>query len=263
MIRAFHTSATGMIAQQFVVDNSANNLANANTTGFKKSLVAFQDLIYLNQRPPGLEQLQGQQVPAGLQIGNGVRVAGNIKLFTQGSIQSTGDPLNVAIEGDGFFQITAPDGTLRYTRDGTFLRNANGDLVTADGFFLSPRITIPADAIAVSIGSDGTVSVTTSGSPATASTLGQIQLARFQNPAGLSSEGRNLFRDSPVSGTMVTALPGQNGTGLLRQGFLEGSNVEVVSELVNLLQAQRAYEFNTKAIHVSDEMLSATNDLVR
>lgn len=263
MIRAFHTSATGMIAQQFVVDNTANNLANANTTGFKKSNVNFQDLIYLNQRPPGLEVIQGQQVPTGLQIGNGVRVAGNTKLFAQGSLQSTGDPLNVAIEGEGFFQITAPDGTLRYTRDRTFLKNANGDLVTSDGFFLSPRITIPADAIAVSIGSDGTVSVTTSGAPTTSTALGQIQLARFQNPAGLSSEGRNLFRDTAVSGAVVTALPGQNGTGLLRQGFLEGSNVEVVTELVNLLQAQRAYEFNTRAVRVSDEMLQATNELVR
>ncbi len=263
MIRAFHTSATGMIAQQFVVDNTANNLANANTTGFKRSNVDFQDLIYLNQRPPGLEQIQGQQVPTGLQIGNGVRVAGNTKLFTQGSLQSTGDPLNVAIEGDGFFQITAPDGTLRYTRDGTFLRNANGDLVNTDGFFLSPRITLPPDAVSVSIGTDGTVSVITAGAPTTSTSLGQIQLARFPNPAGLSSEGRNLYRDTPASGAVITTLPGQNGTGLLRQGFLEGSNVEVVTELVNLLQAQRAYEFNTKAVRVSDEMLSATNDLVR
>lgn len=263
MIRAFHTSATGMIAQQFVVDNTANNLANANTTGFKRSNIDFQDLIYLNQRPPGIEQLQGQQVPTGLQIGNGVRVAGNTKLFTQGTLQSTGDPLNVAIEGDGFFQISAPDGTLRYTRDGTFLKNANGDLVTTDGFFLSPRITLPQDAVAVSIGTDGTVSVSTAGAPTTSTSLGQIQLARFPNPAGLSSEGRNLYRDTPASGAVTTTLPGQNGTGLLRQGFLEGSNVEVVSELVNLLQAQRAYEFNTKAVRVSDEMLSATNDLVR
>ncbi len=263
MIRSFHTSATGMIAQQFVVDNTANNLANVNTTGFKKSQVDFQDLIYLNLRPPGVEQLQGQQVPTGLQLGNGVRVAGNTKLFQQGTVTATGDPLHVAIEGDGFFQITAPDGTLRYTRNGTFLKNSNGDVVNSDGFFLSPRITIPQDAASVSIGTDGTVSVTTSGSPTTSSTLGQIQLARFPNPAGLSSEGRNLFRDSPASGPPTTGLPSQNGIGLLRQGFLEGSNVEVVQELVNLLLAQRAYEFNTKAIKVSDEMLSATNDLVR
>ncbi|HLJ94163.1 MAG TPA: flagellar basal-body rod protein FlgG [Gemmataceae bacterium] len=263
MIRAFHTAATGMIAQQFVVDNTANNLANVNTTGFKKSQVDFQDLIYLNLRQPGIEQLQGQSVPTGLQIGNGVRVSGNTKLFTQGTETPTGDPLNLAIDGEGFFQITAPDGTLRYTRDGTFLKNANGDIVTADGFFLSPRITIPQDAASVSIGSDGTVSVTTSGAPTTASTIGQIQLARFPNPAGLSSEGRNLYRDTPASGAATTGLPSQNNLGLLRQGFLEGSNVEVVSELVNLLLAQRAYEFNTKAIRVSDDMLSATNDLVR
>lgn len=263
MIRAFHTAASGMIAQQFVVDNTANNLANVNTTGFKKSQVDFQDLIYLNLRQPGTEQIQGQQVPTGLQIGNGVRVAGNTKLFTAGTITPTGDPLHVAIEGEGFFQITFPDGTLRYTRDGTFLKNANGDLVTSDGFFLSPRITIPQDAVSISIGTDGTVSVTTAGAPTTSSTVGQIQLARFPNPPGLSSEGRNLYRDTPASGTATTGQPTQNGLGLLRQGFLEGSNVEVVSELVNLLLAQRAYEFNTKAIRVSDEMLSATNDLVR
>lgn len=263
MIRAFHSSATGMIAQQLVVDNTANNLANVNTTGFKKSQVDFQDLIYLNLRQPGVEQLQGQQVPTGLQIGNGVRVAGNTKLFAPGTIAPTDDPLHVAIEGEGFFQITAPDGTLRYTRDGSFHKNATGDLVNVDGFFLSPRITIPQDAISIAIGSDGTVSVLTAGAPTTASVVGTIQLARFPNPAGLSSEGRNLFRDSPASGTPTTGNPGQIGLGLLRQGFLEGSNVEVVKELVNLIQAQRAYEFNSKAIRVSDEMLSATNDLVR
>ncbi len=262
MIRAFQTAATGMDAQQLQVDNTANNLANLNTTGFKRSELSFQDLIYLNLLQPGTEQLQGTPVPTGLQVGNGVRVAGNTKIFTEGTLTNTGNPVDLAIQGDGFFQVTLPDGTLRYTRDGSLRMNASGALVTSDGYLLSPSINIPNDALSIAIGTDGTVSVTTTGTAAP-QTVGQIQLARFPNEAGLSSEGRNLFNQTGASGAPTTGQPGQNGAGLLQQGFLEQSNVDVVQELVNLILAQRAYEFNTRAVKVSDEMLSATNELVR
>jgi flagellar basal-body rod protein FlgG len=264
MIRAFHTSATGMNAQQLVLDNTANNLANVNTTAFKRANVDFQDMIYTTMRQPGSQSVQGQQVPTGLQVGNGVRVAGNTKLFTVGALQNTGNPLDLAIEGNGFFQITAPNGTgFRYTRDGSFRINANGQFVTTDGFFVAPQLTFPQDTLSISVGNDGTVSVTTAGSPTTSTQVGQLTIARFANPAGLSSEGSNLYTETPASGTPTLTTPGLNGTGLIRGGFLEGSNVDVVGELVNLIQAQRAYEFNTKAIHVADEMLSSSNDLVR
>jgi flagellar basal-body rod protein FlgG len=264
MIRAFNTSATGMNAQQLVLDNTANNLANVNTTGFKKSTVDFQDLLYANLRQPGSESSTGLQVPTGLQIGTGVRVAGNTRSFTTGALDNTGNSLDVAIEGNGFFQIASPSGgPSRYTRDGSFSLNAQRQLVTADGFFVEPRITIPQDALSVTVGTDGSVSVVNASSPNTSTVVGQLQIARFANPAGLSSEGRNLYSETPASGAATLTVPGQNGTGMLRGGFLERSNVEVVQELVNLIQAQRAYEFNTKAIRVADEMLSFTNDLVR
>jgi flagellar basal-body rod protein FlgG len=262
MIRAFHTGASGMQAQSFNVDSIANNLANVNTTGFKRNMVAFQDLIYQTIRPPGIEVLQGVNVPSGLQVGNGVRVAANNKIFTQGTLENTLNPLDVAIEGEGFFQITFPDGTLRYTRDGGFQLNSTGQIVTADGFPLSPAITVPADTVSIAIGSDGTVSVITGAAPTTSTVVGQITLARFANPAGLFAEGRNLFRESPASGTPVTGVPGLAGNGLLRQGFLERSNVEVVQELVNLLLAQRAFEFNSRSVRVADEMLADTAQLV-
>ncbi|MBI3408001.1 MAG: flagellar basal-body rod protein FlgG [Planctomycetes bacterium] len=263
MIRAFHTSATGMNAQQIVLDNTANNLANMNTAGFKTSQVDFQDLIYTTLRQPGADSVQGQQIPTGLQLGHGVRVAGNTRHFAVGNLQATGNDLDVAIEGIGFFKITNPAGGFRYTRDGGFRLTSNKELVTSDGFFLEPRITLPQDTVSVSVGTDGTVTVITAGSPTTATQVGRLTLTRFPNPAGLSAEGRNLFAETPASGTATDVTPGQQGTGLVRSGFLEGSNVEVVTELVNMIQAQRAYEFNTKAIKVADEMLSFTNDLVR
>jgi flagellar basal-body rod protein FlgG len=262
MIRAFHTSATGMNAQQVVIDNTANNLANVNTTGFKRSQVDFQDLIYTTLRQPGSENYQGQQLPTGLQLGCGVRVAGNTRLFAEGSLDPTGNSLDIGIEGPGFFQITNPSGGFRYTRDGAFRLNANGELVTTDGLYVEPRMTFPQDTLTISIGTDGTVSATTASST-TPTTVGRLTLVRFPNPAGLSAEGRNLFAETAASGTSIIATPGQNGAGNLRGGFLERSNVEVVQEMVNLIQAQRAYEFNTKAIKVADEMLSYTNDLVR
>ncbi|MBI1832809.1 MAG: flagellar basal-body rod protein FlgG, partial [Planctomycetes bacterium] len=245
MIRAFHTSATGMAAQQLVLDNTANNLANLNTNGFKRSQVDFQDLIYTTLRRPGDQSVQNQPIPTGIQIGNGVRVAGTTRLFTVGAVESTGNNFDIAIQGDGFFQITNPGGGVRYTRDGSFRPNASGQLVTTDGFFLEPRISLPTDTISISVAIDGTINATTSGNPTQPTTVERLTLVRFANPAGLSGEGSNLFTETPASGTPQTASPGQNGTGILRGGYLERSNVEVVTELVNMIQAQRAYEFNT------------------
>jgi|ERR1043166_3678794 flagellar basal-body rod protein FlgG len=263
MIRAFHTSATGMNAQQVLLDNTANNLANANTTGFKASQVEFQDVLYSTLVQPGSLAATGQQIPTGVQLGNGVRVAGTSRQFSPGAINNTGHDLDIAIEGNGFFQVLMPDGSFRYTRDGSFHLNSNGDLVTGDGQFVQPRLTFPQDVTSVTIGADGTVSITTAGSPNTSTTLGRLQVTRFVNPAGLSADGRNLFMETPASGTAQQFNPGENGTGTLRGKSLEASNVQVVAELVNLIQAQRTYEFNTKAIRVADQMLSDTNDLVR
>jgi flagellar basal-body rod protein FlgG len=263
MIRAFHSSATGMDAQQLVLDNTANNLANVNTTAFKRSSIDFQDLIYATLRQPGGESSNGTQIPTGLQVGNGVRIVANTKDFSPGAIQQTGNQLDMAIQGNGFFQITMPSGAIQYTRDGSFRMSSTGQLVTADGYLVQPAMTFPQDATSITIGLDGTVSVVTASSPNTSTTVGQLQIARFTNPAGLLAEGSNLFTPSPASGAAIPSTPGQNGTGTLQGGSLEQSNVNVVQEMVNLIQAQRAYEFNTKAVNVADEMLSSTTELVR
>lgn len=263
MIRAMHTGATGMIGQQFLVDTTANNLANVNTTGFKRNHADFQDLLYASLRQPGTEILQGQSVPNGLQMGNGVRPASTSKIFTAGPLDNTSNPLDLAIEGEGFFQVVAPDGSTRYSRDGAFKLNSENNLVNSDGFRMDPQITIPTDAASIAISPDGTVSVLTASSPDAPTEVGNIQLVRFPNPAGLSAEGNNLFRTTASSGDPVTAEPGQEGMGLLRAGFLERSNVEVVQELVSLILAQRAFEFNSRSVKVADQMLSATNELMR
>lgn len=262
MLRAFYTSATGMNAQQTVLDNTANNLANVNTTGYKTSQVAFQDVLYSTVVPPGSLSAAGVQIPAGLQLGNGVRVSGNTRLFTPGSTTNTGNPLNIAIQGNGFFQVLAVDGSFRYTRDGSFQMNSTGELVTSDGLAVQPRMTFPQNVMSINIGADGTVTCTVPGTT-TPTTVGQLQIAQFANPAGLSADGQNLFTDTAASGQPQLVTPGLQGSGTLLGQSLENSNVQVVSELVNLIQAQRAYEFNTKAIHVADQMLSDTNDLVR
>jgi flagellar basal-body rod protein FlgG len=263
MIKALFTSATGMNAQATVIDNTANNLANVNTNGFKKGQADFQDLIYVTERVPGSEASQGLQVPTGLQVGSGVRVAGITKVFSQGGLVNTQNPNDVAIEGQGFLQVTLPNGEIRYTRDGALRLNAVGNLVTSDGFLISPQITIPQDAVSLSIAPDGTVSVINAGAGNASAPLGQLSLVRFPNNAGLSAKGRNLFAETASSGAPITATPGLNGTGLVRQGFLERSNVDVVTELVGLILAQRAYEFNTRAVRTSDNMLSATSELIR
>jgi len=212
---------------------------------------------------PGSDAAQGLQVPTGLQIGSGVRVDGITKLFSQGVLVPTQRQLDVAIEGEGFLQVTLPDGELRYTRDGSLNLNAQGNLVTSDGFLISPQITVPQSAVSISIGSDGTISVQNAGALNASTVVGQLTLVRFQNPPGLSAEGRNLFAETASSGAPVISTPGQNGVGLTRQGFLERSNVDAVNELIQLILAQRAFEFNSRAVRTADNMLAATTDLIR
>jgi flagellar basal-body rod protein FlgG len=261
MLRAFSTAATGMNAQQMIVDTIANNLANLNTVGFKRSQVDFQDLMYIQLAEAGREIASGVIAPSGLELGCGVRPASTLKVFTQGEADNTERTLDLMIEGDGFFQVTLPNGETRYTRDGSLRLNANGSLVTASGHPLSPAITVPADARSISIGQDGTVTVF-AGAKNTASNVGQIQLVRFANSSGLRAEGENLLAETPASGNAVVGTAGQDGLGNLRQGFLERSNVQMVRELVNLITAQRAYEINSRAIRAGDEMLTTANRLI-
>lgn len=262
MIRSLYTAATGMEAQQLNMDVTANNLANVNTTGFKKSRVDFQDLLYQTLRTAGATQAQGMQVPTGIQVGLGTRAAGTQKIFTPGDYQQTGNDLDLIIEGDGFFQVMLPSGDLAFTRDGAFKVDGQGRVVTSDGYPLQPEITLPPETKAVSIGSDGTVSVTLAGQT-DPQELGQIQIVKFLNAAGLVSEGRNLLTKSAASGEPITGIPGQDGLGTVAQGFVEMSNVKVVEEMVNMIVAQRAYEVNSKSIQTADEMLSIANNLRR
>ncbi|ODS30470.1 MAG: flagellar distal rod protein [Candidatus Scalindua rubra] len=257
MMKALYTSATGMKAHQFLLDVISNNLANVNTTGFKRVQANFQDLLYDKFVPAGSESNQGIETPTGLQVGSGVRVVATNKVFTQGVPENTGRTLDMAIQGKGFFQITHPDGTVVYTRDGTFHLNSTGELVNSEGLKLEPTVSITGDVVGINIGSDGTVS--TQNSDGSSQALSAITLATFPNPAGLESMGKNLFRETTASGTPTTETPGQNGIGEIMQGFRESSNVEVVTELVNLIVAQRAYETSSRAIRASDDMLQATS----
>jgi len=260
MLRAFSTAATGMTGQQKMVDVIANNLANVNTSGFKRSQVNFQDLLYVTMEEPGTEISSGINSPTGVEIGSGVRAASTVKIFTAGELQNTGNPLDIAIAGDGFLQVTMPNGDLRYTRDGSLLINGIGQLVTSSGYTLQPSITIP-EGSTVTIEKDGGVNVTDPSG--TQSVVGTIQLARFPNASGLSSEGDNLYAETQASGTPTTGTAGDNGFGTIQAGFLEKSNVQMVTELVNLITAQRAYEINSRAIRAGDEMLQTANNIVR
>jgi len=253
MMRALYTAATGMIAQQYNIDTISNNLANVNTSGFRKNVAHFQDLIYQNLRAPGTP-VGPSVIPTGQDVGLGVKVGSSEKTFTQGLLQQTSNPLDIAIQGEGFFQVTMPDGSSAYTRDGSFKRDANGSIVTADGYFLSPQITVPPNATGVQIGADGTVTALIPGQQQPQQ-LGQIQLVRFTNAAGLAPKGENLFTQTGASGAPTLSQPGLNGTGTLQGGYLEASNVSVVEEIVNMITAQRAYEANSKAITTADEML--------
>lgn len=254
MIRALWISKTGLEAQQTNLDVIANNLANVATNGFKRSRAVFEDLLYQTLRSPGAQSSQNTQLPSGLQVGTGVRPVATARIFTQGNLQATGNAFDVAINGQGFFQIQLPDGATAYTRDGSFQLDSQGQIVTASGFVLMPGITVPANTLSVTIAQDGVVSATVAGSP-TPVQIGQIQLASFLNPAGLAPLGQNLFVETAASGAPATGSPGTSGLGLLNQGFVETSNVNVVEELVNMIQAQRAFEINSRAIQVSDQIL--------
>lgn len=260
MLRALYSSASGMQAQQMNLDVVANNLANVNTTGFKKSKIEFQDLLYQTDRAAGSEAGAGNQVPTSLQVGHGARPVATAKIFTNGELYQTGEKLDIAIHGNGFFKVTLPDGSDAFTRDGAFKRNNSGGIVTSDGLPVTSfaGVTIPSTATNVSIATDGTVAITDQG---TTSTVGQITLSRFANPAGMESIGNSLYRSTQASGTEETGTPGLAGMGGVQQGYLELSNVKVVEEMVNLIKAQRAYEVNSKAIQAADEMMSMSNRL--
>jgi flagellar basal-body rod protein FlgG len=260
MIRSLWIAKTGLEAQQLQMDVIANNLANVSTNGFKRARAVFEDLIYQTLRQPGAQSSQQTQLPSGLQLGTGVRPVATEKIFSQGNLQQTGNSLDMAIQGRGFFQVLLPDGTTAYTRDGAFQVDAQGQMVTSSGFSVQPSITIPADAINISVARDGTVSVTQAGS-ASPTQVGTIQVANFINSAGLQSQGENLYTETAASGTASINAPGTGGTGLLNQGFVETSNVNVAEELVNMIQTQRAYEINSKAISTSDQMLQRLTQL--
>jgi len=253
--RALWVAKSGLDAQQTRMAVIANNLANVNTTGFKKSRAIFEDMVYQNIRQVGAQSTQNTQLPSGLQLGTGVRTVATEKLHSQGNMQQTENPLDVAINGRGFLQILMPNGDINYTRDGSLKLDSTGQLVTSGGLTLEPAITVPNDAISITIGKDGTVSALQPGN-ATPVELGQIQLADFVNPTGLEPVGENLYRESVASGTPVVGTPGEEEYGALFQGSLETSNVNVVEELVNMIETQRAYEMNSKAISTTDQMLS-------
>ncbi len=262
MIRGLWTASTGMQAQQLNIDVIANNLANVNTSGFKKSRPDFQDLMYQTITQAGTTSGVGNEIPTGIQVGLGTRPVAVQKIFTQGNYQETGNDLDIAIEGDGFFQVLQPDGSTSYTRAGAFKLDSTGAIVTSDGYPLQPAITIPSDTTSITITEDGTVSVLQAGQ--TASTqVGTIELANFSNPAGLKAIGKNLFQETDASGAVVLGTAGTDGLGTLTQRFLEMSNVSVVEEMVNMIVGQRAYEINSKAIQTADEMLQTANNVKR
>jgi flagellar basal-body rod protein FlgG len=255
MLPALYVSKTGLAAQDTNLTTISNNLANVSTTGFKRDRAEFQDLLYQIKRQPGAQSTQNSELPSGLQLGTGVRIVGTQKNFTAGSLQTTDQPLDLAINGRGFFQIRQPDGTVAYTRDGTFHLDTNGQIVTANGYALDPAIVVPTQAQTFTIGQDGTVSVTLAGANATSQIIGNLQTADFINPAGLQAEGSNLFLETASSGAPQVGTPGLNGFGTTQQNTLEASNVSTVEEMVNMITTQRAYEMNSKVISTADQML--------
>ncbi|MEI7465605.1 MAG: flagellar basal-body rod protein FlgG [Burkholderiales bacterium] len=260
MIRSLWIAKTGMEAQQTQLDAISNNLANVSTNGYKKSHAVFEDLMYQNLRQAGGNSSEQTTLPTGLQLGLGTRAVATARSFAQGNLQQTTNPLDVAIKGNGFFEIQLPDGTTGYTRDGSFQVSSQGQLVTNNGYTVNPGITIPTTAQSVTIAADGTVSVALPGQ-ALPQAVGQLQLASFVNPSGLEPKGQNLYAETAASGTPNAGAPGTNGMGQLQQGFVETSNVNVVEELVSMIQTQRAYELNSKAISTSDQMLQRLGQL--
>ena len=263
MIRAMGTAASGMKAQQVNIDTIANNLANVNTTGYKKSSAEFQDLLYEKVMPSGLVDAEGRALPTRVEVGHGVKLVATNKNFSQGTVVQTGNPLDIMVEGDGFFQLRMPDGTIKYTRDGSFKMDADRNVVTSQGYRMEPAIVVPEDAVELSISRDGIVSVMVAGDDSNVQEIGQIELARFPNAGGLSARGGNIFAESPASGTPILGNPELDGMGATSAGFLEMSNVETVDELVSMISAQRAYELNSKTITLADEMLQTVNRLKR
>jgi flagellar basal-body rod protein FlgG len=261
MIRALWTAATGMETQQTNMDVIANNLANVNSAGFKKSRADFQDILYQTVKVAGSSSGNGTEVPTGVQIGLGSRVAAVQKIFTTGDIQQTGNDLDLAVEGSGFFQVTQSNGESAYTRSGAFKKDGTGRLVTSDGFPLFPEVIIPENATSISIGQSGMVEAYLDGQSAPTQ-VGNIELARFSNPAGLQAIGHNLFAETPTTGAPTSGIPGENGFGAVAQGYLEGSNVSIMEEMVNMIAGQRAYEINSKVIKTADDMLQMTNNLM-
>ena len=260
MMRSLWISKTGMEAQQTQLDTISNNLANVSTNGYKRSHAVFEDLMYQNLRQAGSNNSEQATLPTGLQVGLGTRAVATSRMFSQGNLQQTGNSLDLAVRGQGFFQVQLADGTTGYTRDGSFQISPQGQLVTNNGEVVAPGITIPAGAQGITVGADGTVSVTIAGQTAPQS-VGQLQLANFVNPAGLEPRGQNIFTETAASGAASTGAPGQNGMGAMTQGFVETSNVNVVEELVAMIQTQRAYELNSKAIQTSDQMLQKLSQI--
>lgn len=261
MIRALYTAASGMTAQQQNIDNVAHNLANVNTTGFKKSRVEFEDLVYQEIRAAGAQASATTEAPVGLEMGLGTKAVATARNFSAGNLRATGGQMDIAIEGNGFFKLSLPDGTTGYTRAGTFHLDGQGSIVTAEGYSLDPQITIPSTATSVSISKDGIVSATIAGQGS--QQLGTIELASFANPAGLSPLGGNIFQATTASGDEESGAPGTDSRGTLAQGFVEDSNVSVVEEMVNMIIGQRAYEANSRVVKAADEMLGQVNQLVR
>ena len=259
MTQALWIAKTGLDAQQTRMAVVSNNLANVNTTGFKQGRAVFEDLLYQNVRQPGGQSSQDTLLPSGMNLGTGVRVVATEKLFTQGSVLQTDNAMDVAINGRGFFQVLKPDGDIAYTRDGTFQLNDQGEMVTSSGYVVQPGITIPDQAQSITIGLDGVVSVKLAGQ-ASPTQVGTLEIADFINPVGLQPVGENLFIETAASGSAQPGTPGLNGLGALNQGALEGSNVNVVSELVNMIETQRAYEMNSKAISTNDQMMQYINN---
>jgi flagellar basal-body rod protein FlgG len=255
MLPALYVAKTGLAAQDTNLTTISNNLANVSTTGFKSDRAEFQDLLYQIKRQPGAQSTQDSELPSGLQLGTGVRIVGTQKNFTAGSLQTTNNPLDLAVNGRGFFQIRQPDGTVAYSRDGTFHLDSNGQIVTSNGYALEPAIVVPQNAQTFTVGQDGTVSITTAAASATSQVIGNIQTADFINPAGLQAQGSNLFLETASSGAPQVGTPGLNGLGTTLQNTLENSNVSTVEELVNMITTQRAYEMNSKVISTADQML--------
>lgn len=260
MIRSLWIAKTGLDAQQTQLDSISHNLANVGTNGYKRASAVFEDLLYQNMRQAGAQSSQQTQLPTGLQLGTGTRVVATSRNYSQGNLQKTENPLDLAVNGQGFFQIQMPDGTLGYTRDGSFKVDAQGQLVTNNGYVVAPGITIPAGAQKITIGNDGTVTVNLQGQAAPVQ-VGALQLASFINPAGLDPRGQNLYAETAASGNPQVGGPGTNGLGALNQGYVETSNVNVVEELVSMIATQRAYEINSKAIQTSDQMLGRLSQL--